>query len=262
MPDIRRNPKVDSRLLDTVLDYVRRDGPLTAPICFLTIEDGGGLSAEELASKKSFYDGFTGPGIWHPKPGELREALKKSSVTAELGQLGIRLAKVMAGLCRVDNYGEYIRGQIYQHNEMNVKFFPVSFPTYDGGKDHKLKVIEEYLGLSLGEYREVCKMLRSDRLLKRKDIFTSERFYVATCSEWYEVLRQIFPAISYYNTYTHMEDGKEAFKLYFDEDGVARFAYFGLLSRSTSDKRIEDFVTLVREYADKGILARLQAKAI
>lgn len=262
MPDIRTNTKVDSNLLDTVLGYVRRDGPLAAPVCFLTIEDGGGLSDKELASKTSFYASFSGPGIWQPEPEEIREVLKKSSVTAELGHLGVRVAKVMAGLCGAVNYGEYIRDQLYQRNEMNVKYFPVSFSTYAGGKDHKRKPVEEYLGLSLGEYREVCRMLRSDHLLQRKEIFTSEHFYVATCSEWYDVLRRIFPTISYYDTYTHMENGREAFKLYFDRGGVARFAYFGLLSRSTSDRRIEDFVALVREYADKGILARLQAQAI
>jgi hypothetical protein len=262
MLKINSNPKVDRSLLDTVLAYVRRDGPLTAPFCFLTIEDGGGLSDKELATKADFHASFTEAGTWEPKAGELREILKDSSATVELGHLGIRVAKVMAGLCGIANYSEYILDHLYLRNEVNVKFFPISFPTYDGGNDSKRQPVEGYLGLSLGEYREVCRMLRPDRLLLRKDIFTPERFYVATCSEWFDVLRRIFPNISYYDTYTHMENGKEAFKLYFDEGGVARFAYFGLLSRSTSDKRIEDFVTLVREYADKGILARLQAKAI
>lgn len=259
MPGIFPNAKVDKALLEDVLNFVRRDGPLSAPICFLTIEDGGGLT-EELASKERFIKHVRQDGVLNVPPGFLKAEIGRTSVTARLGHLGIRVAKVMSGLCGVKKYDDYIREYLYQHNEMNVKFYPISFSTFDGGSDAQRKPVETYLGLTINEYREVCRLARPERLLMRAELFQASRFYVASCPEWVSLMLHVFKDISLADTYTHTENGRDAFRIFFDKKGIARFAYLGLLDRSTSDKRISDFVAVVNEYADKSILARLQPR--
>lgn len=263
MSEIYPDSKVDRELLAAVLKYVRRDGPLSAPFCFLTIEDGGGLKDNDLKSRDAFLKAFQGSGVNEPKPGEtMAEVSKVGSIKEEIGQLGIKVAKIMASLCNVQKYGNYVYETLYQRNEMNVKYYPISYSRYHGGSHNERKSVEQYIGLTIHGYREACHLTRTNTFLEHSEIFTKDRFYIVACERWYPVLINIFKDISYCDTYTHVENGKEIFKLYFDTSGVAIFAYFGLLGMSISDKQIYDFVQIIKKYVSKSILKRLGNSAL
>lgn len=248
---------IDRELLRDILSYVRIDGPLDAPICFLTMEDGGGFKAEDLATRDKFKESFKENDPHHvPEQGEYEKKCTEENMAliGIIGQLGIRIAKVMAALLGIEDYREYAKRSLYTRHETNVKFYPISFSTADGGDPEIKAKIEEFLGLSIAEYRDICRGHRTVLFKGNSSMFSSDKFYISSCSEWMEVLRSIFPEISYLNTYT---DPGWNYQIYFDQNGVARFANFNLLKRSISDETIRIFSSAVLDHADESIVGAL-----
>jgi hypothetical protein len=223
------------------------------------MEDGGGYTLNDISSKQQFASYFGGEHGSALTKEDMGNILKKyKTLRMSIGHIGIRITKIMTHLTGYkSNYYDYATNYLYHKNEINIKYYPVCFQTANGGDQKVLKTIETYIGLNLGEYREVCEMVRPAILAAKMHLLSPDKFYIACCGPWREVLRGIFPDISYPDTYTYRDGDKDVFRLYFDNAGIARFAYFGLLTRSISDACINVFADMVRQYADPTIINRL-----
>ena len=106
---------MNSVAIDNVMKFIRRDGSQNAPICFLTIEDGGGV----LESK--FDDYINGNEHWIPKTKDRPLDFKNSGLPGEF------LAKIMSGIFDDFNkWREYRADKLYSENEINIKFYPIA----------------------------------------------------------------------------------------------------------------------------------------
>lgn len=152
------------KLTYDIMNFIRRDGPENAPICFLTIEDGGSLLENE------FDDYINRNDHWIP------ENERRPLTYDDTGIPGEFIAKIMCGVFGdFDNWREYRANKLYSENEINIKFYPI------GRKDTSTWDIwlEKKINMSNAEYITKCLAERYDIINKKLDyIFKDDRIFV------------------------------------------------------------------------------------
>lgn len=177
---------MNNQFKNSILEFVRWDGPSEAPIYFLTMEDGIGFNSNELKSKKSFYRYFKNiDANWLPN---------NTTNMKTCGRMGQRISKIMTVLLNNDTKGwrQYMNLSLYKKNEANIKFYPIA--RYDARK-WNIK-IQEYTGLKIGQYEMLCKKKRIDIFLNKNRQFclSKDKFYIIADSKapWINVLKKVF----------------------------------------------------------------------
>jgi hypothetical protein len=235
--------------LDEVLKFVRRDGPIKAPVCFLTIEDGGDFwetiprSADEFCKYHRDWD-----GIWEP--------VERNTET--LGKPGLFCSKIMLALFSdaIDNSGKYRDERLYVKNECNIKFYPIGRI----GTSYWCDEFTEALGIGSGEYVDQCKTQRPEIIHgKCSDAFDGSQLHIiiGAKEDW----------ISFLQKYTYTEklqlhqyrndSGKIIYEIYMDGQNLA-FSYFDIFRRGISDQEILDFASSLSPLIDSNIKQRVQ----
>ena len=110
--------------LERAMNYVRRDGLLTAPVCFLTIEDGGRFpeytSANDFMAR-NFQLEYEACEVAEGKPSEFKG---KDTPVRYMSKI---MMLIYAG--KMDGCEHYRASQLTLRNESNIKFYPLSLPS-------------------------------------------------------------------------------------------------------------------------------------
>lgn len=230
-------------LLESVINYVRRDGPQTAPICFLTIEDGGELEPKSL----EHYIQFENP-VWEPC---------EPHPDVKVGKPGILIAKIMTSLVKgkVDGWRTY-RDFIYICNECNVKFYPIGRRTQQNWH----REFTALLGVDSQQYRELCKQKRPKVILDScSRVFNHDQFHIILGSrdEWESFLKD-----GVYGKHIQSSPGPLAkkgftYELYKNDDGTLQFCYFNVFRHGITNAEISDFGVNIATQIPQSIRKRI-----
>lgn len=241
---------MDRSLLKKIIDFIRIDGPLDAPFCFLTIEDGGGFEGRVVNNIKMFTKVFQENSHWVPEKGELTEKINnRGGIRGNLGKPGLYISKIMNYILHqeIEGYVNYIENSLYINNEMNIKFLPISRNSTNQ-YDNVIKSIENHLGVKISEYEDLSRNIRIKKFINRKDLFNKNKFYIITGykNEWMEILKQVYPDIDYFSTITQTNSkNKINFQIYKNANGSAKFAYFNFFRLGISDDDISSFADAI-----------------
>ncbi|HBL54037.1 MAG TPA: hypothetical protein DDZ34_08500 [Syntrophaceae bacterium] len=239
--------------LNKVLNFVRVDGQPTAPVCFLTIEDGGGFTEADLNAPEDAMCYFDTNPVWIPQKGELEKKIKeKGGMRANLGTPGVFISKIMSYLrfSEKEREYEYAKNYLYMRNEMNIKYYPISRSRMAQNIDGLLN----FLGLeNIQKYYDLCRFVRSPKFISIQDIFNRNKFYII-CGikyEWMDVLKHIFLDTDYFSTestYTTRETrgNNLAYEFYNDNSGKTTHAYFNMFRRGISDDEVYSFAEQIK----------------
>lgn len=240
--------------LNKVLNFVRVDGPPAAPICFLTIEDGVGFTEDDINTPEHALDYFETNPTWIPQKGEIEELLKKKKggMRSNLGTPGVLISKIMSYLIFSEKGREYDYAKrcLYMHNEMNIKYYPIS----RSSMTQNINRLLNFLGFeNIQKYYDVCRFARPPKFLSRQDIFNIDKYYII-CGikyEWMDVLRNIFQDTDYFSiesTYTKIGTSKNnlAYEFYNDNSGKSTHAYFNMFRKGISDYEVYSFAEQIK----------------
>ncbi|PLY01942.1 MAG: hypothetical protein C0623_04715 [Desulfuromonas sp.] len=242
--------------IEYFMNYVRRDGPETAPICFLTIEDGGELWKRDKGEIKTYSELVE---FYKNKEEEIWE--RKIGQNEELGQPGIWISKIMATLIdgSLKKWADYRGNRIYLENECNIKFYPIGRQTQNTW-DNK---IENGLGLKHWEYMELCNSLRPASISKHpkmKKAFTGENFHIilGAKNEWVSFLKKfVYGESIRVVPFEHRDLKSTQFEKYYI-NGKLEFCYAKMFGRGITNVAIEDFFCKVRKELDGNVKRKLQ----
>ncbi len=230
-------------LLNTVINYVRRDGPQTAPISFLTIEDGGELRPESFEQYIT-----TEKPIWEPT---------EAHPEVKVGKPGMLIAKIMSSIStgKIDGWRAY-QDMIYICNECNIKFYPI-------GRQVQCKWYKEFtelLGIDSQKYLELCKQKRPQIIFDSCPYaFNRDQFHIILGSrdEWMDFLRQYV-----YRDHLQPVPGPLAkrgptYELYENDDRELQFCYFNVFRWGITNAEILDFGIKIAEKIPHSIRDRI-----
>lgn len=240
--------------IEAILDFVRIDGRPTSPICFLTIEDGGGFEENHVESEDNFMEYFKKNNKpWEIQQGDFKTFYSKGwSIKKRIGTPGIVLCKIMSHLSGlgIENYTKYYFDHLYLSNELNVKYYPIARSSMRQN-DHITQKIEKYIDISLIEYEDLCRMVRPKTFTtKFNHIFNENKYFIigAAKYEWLEVLRLTFSDIDFLSTMTTRDhNGKISHQHYFDKQGNICFSHFNFFKKPLFDKEICCFADELRD---------------
>ncbi len=235
------------------MQYIRIDGPSTAPMCFLTIEDGGDFwMNEEPHTQERFNTIISQSGEWHPSATELR---KKLSERGKLGKPGVVIPKIVVGmrdgsLARAADYRSRL---LYRCNESNLKYYPLGRPNQKTWYPE----FSEYLGISEYDYLDLCKTVRPSIIADRyKSISDSGGLFIILGAkvEWISTLaklnEQADDKIDFYaseSTPVKSDAKRTSYELYFSKNGRLIFAYYGMFVHGQTDENVLRFAKRIRE---------------
>lgn len=221
---------------DKLIEFVRRDGQLDAPIAFLTIEDGGDIpSAERLDASLAESE------AWEPEaPAELDR---------KLGRPGEIIPKLMT-LFGTDGHAlgdwrQYRGNMLYLKNELNLKFYPIA---RNGQEDGFTQEVIDYMGMDTSQYLNWCQTYRPAVLARRFGELLKQKELVVILGErpgWLNVLKTLYPVVRPKDY--RDKKGKFAYTLYFDADENLLFAYTSMF-RGVSDAKLEQFSREISKY--------------
>ncbi len=233
--------------IEKVMQFVRIDGLATAPVCFLTIEDGGELEQEE------FVDYITGNPNWIPTEIDRPLTQKNTGVPGEF------ISKIMTfafgDLCGVDNdWRDYRAKRLYSSNECNIKYYPI------GRRNTSIwpEWLSKKLGISASEYVVQCLAERPEILSKKcKHYSSGERLFIVIGArdEWSYVLRKyIFQNLS---MTVILDDGFE-FVVSHENNGHLLFAYYPIFNYGNkSTYRLKKFSERLRKQVEMSVIKKL-----
>lgn len=214
---------VKSRLLE----FIRRDGPSDAPFVFLSIEDGGRMqNIEQLDATLS------SDGVWQPETREPQSLGKPGQIISKMMKL---FATHGTSMSEWQNYRDYC---LYQNNEVNLKFYPVSRPKQKDWNEE----LASYTGLAAKEYMDFCFAQRPEILSSRyRDTLKNNActIILGELEGWKRVLSNFYD-ITREEEFRN-DKGKLIFKLFFDADGNLLYMYFPLFRLGISSSEIELF---------------------
>ncbi len=230
---------------DKLIEFVRRDGQLDAPIAFLTIEDGGiEPTAERLDASLAESE------AWVPQVA--------AELDRDLGTPGVIIPKLMTLFASngqaIGDWRQYRGNMLYLKNELNLKFYPIARPNQDDGFSEE---IIDYMGLSDKQYIRWCKRHRPAVLARRFGDILKQKELVVILGErpgWVNVLRTLYPEARQQDY--RDEKGKFLFSLYFDPDDNLLFAYTSMF-RGVSDSKLEHFSCEISKFKTLSTVIKL-----
>jgi hypothetical protein len=245
---ITEQQKID--FVNAALKHIRVDGPIDAPIKFLTIEDGDGYSKADLKNYSLLLEKLANPG--HKKngaaPGEIEGLMhERASFLKALGKPGKFICKFMCVWNEkpMAGYQDYAKNTLYQREEANIKFYPLA-----RSKQIKWESegFHELTGLRSSEYLRACKAYRPYLFNKENVIKRSDKIIILGAeSEWLAALGILFGddinwAKQVQVSLTPAEKRPHIYyRLYFDHKSDLRIASLNCFSRGLVDIHIEQF---------------------
>jgi hypothetical protein len=173
---------LDLGVWEPVLNYCALDGDWTAPVKFLTIEEGRDYSEEQLKSRESFLENFYGAS---PR----KYTVDERKAPRFGGRPGPFMAKIMAHLLG-DDPNVYKENALFNANEANLTFYPLA----RGNQDLWHENFETYLKVDVEEYKNICCLARPAILAKwLGDCQKHTKFMIilAAFEEWQSVLSHL-----------------------------------------------------------------------
>lgn len=227
--------------LERVLQFVRLDGSEIAPVCFLTIEDGGNW--KDLTADK-FKDYFaTTPSQQAPQG------------TSDTGKPGKIISKLMLALFSdppvqsLDNWRIYHNDTLYRRNECNIKFFPIGRPN-QGFWD---PIFSEVIGLDDAEYERVCRQRRPEVIQKRYPLaFDGSQIHIVlgALEDWKLVLDPAGEAL--------ITEPRTAHWQMFKRDSQLAFAAFNIFRYGISDADCLAFAQELQPFVPEPVRMRVR----
>lgn len=216
-----------------VLEYIRRDGKIDAPILFLTIEDGGGFE-----SIQDFRNYFESDGAWQP---EIREP-------TELGKPGVIIPKIILGIIKgsLEGWQSYRDNYLYLENELNLKFYPIARPQTCVWRDF----YSEYTGLTSEEYLNKCLEVRPDIIWSRYSqcIANAKLTIILGELKGWKSLLQSKKNIAVENECMELDKkGHVKWAFYYSKDGNLEFTYFNMFRWGIKDTEILEYCVKLSE---------------
>ncbi len=200
------------------MKFIRRDGPENAPICFLTIEDGGDLIEIQ------FDDYINGNDHWIPENKDRPLTYSNSGLPGEF------IAKIMSGVFGdFDNWNEYRAYNLYAKNENNIKFYPIGrkgTSTWDLWLEKKLNMSNtQYITQCLAERHEII-------YNKLNHIFNDNRVFIilGARDEWSYFLKKYVFNMANINKELNSSHGYE---FYHDDQNKLLFSYYPIFKRGS-----------------------------
>lgn len=248
---------MDKTFINDVLKFIRVDGYLDAPICFLTNEDGDWN--DEILEEETLKDLNDDP-VWIPtddqRPLDHHDTGKK---------VGPRLSRIM-----VDAYGDIIGGfhdwkdyrnyLLYGPLNSNIKYYPIGKKSNDTWMPW---LVDKY-GLTKDEYYRICREERPTYLKKLFQKNDDPRLFIicANYAEWSEFIEKyVYPDL---NIKIEKYDGF-SFATNKDAPNELLFARFDIFlwrkGKGGVNNKITEFSKILREKTPDKILKRLSSLA-
>jgi len=224
--------------LGQVMNYVRSDGPVDAPVCFLTIEDGGRFTFESV-------DDFMGRCFcpanesWERTP----------ECTEKFGKPGQFMAKIILALCceSIEGWRQYRDGSLHARSETNIKFYPIPRRNTREWKP----VFSEAIGLSMAEYLARCWTERPQIIFRKlTKMFHADRLHLILGAklEWVAFLRHyVYPDASPCVA-PRDSRGRTRYAIYCRADETLAFACFDIFRPGCRNDDILEFAATLRSY--------------
>lgn len=205
-----------NNIICDVMNFIRRDGPENAPVCFLTIEDGGSLLEHQ------FEEYINGNDHWIPETKDRPLTYSNSGLPGEF------ISKIMSGVFgNFNNWSEYRANNLYLKNENNIKFYPIGrkgTSTWDSWLEKKLNMSNsEYIVKCLAERHEII-------YEKLNHILNIERTFVilGARDEWSFFLKKY----AFGNADVKKElNPIHGYEFYYDKQGKLLFSYYPMFKR-------------------------------
>lgn len=239
--------------LEKAMRYVRRDGPLTAPVCFLTIDDGCNWSCDPAGefTDKSF-----------PPEAEVREdSVRKPTDFDPVDKPSQFMSKLMMTLfgSNADGWQKYRDQLLCLKNELNIKFYPIA---RHGTSDWQSQV-GEAIGLSNKKYAAHCQNIRPAIIHgKYKAAFEGKRLHIilGARNEWFSFLnRFVYAGELSCEPYNDAEE-KMKYAIYRTKEGRLAFAYFDVFRRGITIDDVSIFCDIVRPLVDPDIVSQIDIR--
>ena len=230
--------------LINVLPFIRRDGPISAPLVFLSIEDGG----DDFTSLDQFRKWILGDDVWEPRT---RNKMK-------LGKPGEIIPKIILSASRssLDGWQKYRDEVLYLSNECHIKFYPIG-----RGKVSTWKgFFTEATGLTHGEYMALCQRERPQIIWDRYGSLLQSvnvKIVVGAINEWSDFFDTYSePAANNRDDETKRR-GHSKWGLILRDDGNLHYAYLNMFARGLSSNDILSFGEALRAYLPQDVLDHL-----
>jgi hypothetical protein len=228
------NPKID------VLNFIRRDGLIEAPILFLTIEDGEGLH-----SSAEFMKYFADDEVWEPK-------CRNEKYKGKPGQI---ISKIVVGtfLGNLNEWREY-RKYLYINNECNIKYYPIARKKTEEWKEY----YTDLTGLSRDQYLALCDKRRAAIIWEKyRSLFDSEKFIIILggFAKWgYFLNKYVYKEVSLKGQGEEADEkGKTKWSFYLDNKGKLLYSYFNMFRWGLKNDDILDYCKKLIEYIPSDI---------
>jgi len=234
---------VQAANLDKAMNYVRMDGPLNAPVCFLTIEDGGSLpcnTAEEFMSKSFPPEGEAWKGT-DGKPIDINPVDKPAQFMSKL------MMTIFGN--NMDGWQNYRDHLLCLRNELNIRFYPIA---RHGTAEWQAQV-RDAIGLSNRKYAAHCQEMRPTIIhTKCRTAFEGKRLHIilGARSEWIDFLKRFVYSGELTCEPCHDSEQKMKYAIYRQSDKRLAFAYFDVFRRGITITDIPEFADILRPLVD------------
>ncbi|NJB66361.1 hypothetical protein GGQ74_000001 [Desulfobaculum xiamenense] len=198
-----------NRVATAMLNHVRHDGPIDAPLCYLTMEDGS--SDRDMGEDYPLDDPlklekcFIKSGHWEPKTVD--------DLAVDIGQnrngLTMKLSKMSCSILfgDISRHTEYSRSCLYLHNEHNIKFYPVGKNNANSWSIAATKAF----GMCLCQYRRACLEWRNAAFFRSNVGLSDDKFLVMVNHEsWMPVVKELVNGV---RVVDHGKYGRQSTKL-------------------------------------------------
>ena len=234
---------MENSLINQVMQFVRRDGPASPPVCFLTIEDGGVLK------QTAFDDYIKGASVWVPNK-DL--PLTKNHV----GLPGEFISKIMTyafhDLINCSEWEEYRARKLYRENECNIKYYPIG--RHDTGVWEPW--LQERLGITASEYKAQCQSERPQIIYEQcQSCFSSATLFImlGALDEWSYFLRKYVC-----DDYSLILANGQHSEFAIPPIANTAFAYYPIFKWGyRNDEKIHAFSEEIRKQATEKMLAKI-----
>lgn len=230
--------------LINVLSFIRRDGPISAPLVFLSIEDGG----DDFISLDHFRKWILRNDVWKPST---REKMK-------LGRPGEIISKIVlsASQSSLEGWQKYRDEVLYLRNECNIKYYPIGRSSVSTWKDF----FTEATGLTHGEYIALCRRERSRIIWDRYgQLFQSAntKIVLGAINEWSAFFETHLGIVSHRRHDEAKKRGQYKWGLILSDGGDLHYAYLSMFSHGLSSNDILSFGQALREHLPQDVLDHL-----
>lgn len=257
--------------LHEILNYVRVDGPLSAPITVLTIEDGRSPQENDLEKIKKHLKSMVHEREEHPISKFVSQYIKTDSrevQKSEIGNIGLSLCKIAVRLLTdtpedPEKYMKFLYSKFSLF--VNVKFFPLTKPNMSV-KTWEEKYFDGALPLQIYQYLARASSASRHRLLLEEQIRAGSIPIVAGALEhWAPLLFEVYMNAEpdkreYFDKVEDMTKSADpaAFRIYRAESGKAMFYECKMIRTQIGDDTAKSLAKcLAKETSVKQFLSEL-----